>query len=92
MDTQAKSRAKSRLDLLVVERGLAASRERARALILAGRLLVDEQKVDKPGASVSADANLRLLGDDLAYVSRGGLKLAGALDHWRIDVAGRACP
>jgi len=91
MDTQAKSRAKSRLDLLVVERGLAASRERARALILAGRLLVDEQKVDKPGASVSADATLRLLGDDLAYVSRGGLKLAGALDHWRIDVAGRAC-
>ena len=91
MDTQAKSRAKSRLDLLVVERGLAASRERARALILAGRLLVDEQKVDKPGASVSADATLRLLGDDLAYVSRGGLKLARALDHWRIDVAGRAC-
>lgn len=91
MKSELKFRAKSRLDVLVVERGLAASRERARALILAGRLLVDEQKVDKPGAPVSADANLRLLGEDLPYVSRGGLKLAGALDHWRIDVAGRAC-
>jgi 23S rRNA (cytidine1920-2'-O)/16S rRNA (cytidine1409-2'-O)-methyltransferase len=91
MNTEAKSRAKSRLDILVVERGLAASRERARALILAGRLLVDEQKIDKPGAPVAADAVLRLLGDDQPFVSRGGLKLAGALDHWRIDVTGRTC-
>ena len=83
--------AKSRLDLLVVEQALAPSRERARALILAGRVLVNEQKVDKPGATVPAGARLRLLGEDLPYVSRGGLKLAGALAHWRIAVEGRAC-
>jgi 23S rRNA (cytidine1920-2'-O)/16S rRNA (cytidine1409-2'-O)-methyltransferase len=82
---------KTRLDLLLVERGLAASRERARALILAGRVLVSEQKIDKPGSTVAADAPLRLLGDDLPYVSRGGLKLLAALDHWCIAVTGRAC-
>jgi 23S rRNA (cytidine1920-2'-O)/16S rRNA (cytidine1409-2'-O)-methyltransferase len=83
--------AKSRLDVLLVDRGLVPSRERARALILAGRILVDEQKIDKPGASVLADAPLRLLGDDQPFVSRGGFKLAGALDHWHIDVTGRSC-
>jgi 23S rRNA (cytidine1920-2'-O)/16S rRNA (cytidine1409-2'-O)-methyltransferase len=87
--------AKSRLDVLLVDRGLAQSRERARALILAGRVLVTEQKgeqkIDKPGVSVSQDAPIRLLGEDLPYVSRGGLKLAAALDHWQIKVAGRAC-
>jgi len=82
---------KARLDVLLVERGLAASRERARSLILAGRVLVREQKIDKPGSSVPADATIRLLGADTAYVSRGGVKLAAALSHWRIDVAGRAC-
>jgi 23S rRNA (cytidine1920-2'-O)/16S rRNA (cytidine1409-2'-O)-methyltransferase len=82
---------KSRLDLLLVERGLASSRERARALILAGRVLVREQKIDKPGAPVSADAELRLLGEDQPYASRGGLKLAAALSHWKIAVCGRAC-
>ncbi len=82
---------KSRLDILLVDRGLVPSRERARALILAGRILVDEQKIDKPGASVLADAPLRLLGDDQPFVSRGGFKLAGALDHWHIDVSGRSC-
>ena len=82
---------KARIDILLVERGLAQSRERARALILAGRVLVNEQKVDKPGASVSSDAALRLLGNDQPYVSRGGLKLAGALDTWKIDVSGRIC-
>ncbi len=75
----------------MVERGLAQSRERARALILAGRVLVNEQKVDKPGASVPAEAPVRLLGEDLKYVSRGGLKLEGALDHWHISVEGRVC-
>ena len=80
--------AKSRLDLLVVERGLAPSRERARAYILAGRILVNEQKVDKPGATVAPDAALRLLGDELRYVSRGGLKLEGALKHWTIELNG----
>lgn len=83
--------AKTRIDLLLVERGLAPSRERARAYILAGRVLVNEQKVEKPGIAVSPDAALRLLGSDMPYVSRGGLKLAAALDHWRIAVDGRAC-
>jgi len=82
---------KGRLDKLLVERGLAASRERAQALILAGRVLVDEQRVDKPGTPVNADAVVRMLGDDLRYVSRGGLKLEGALRHWGIELAGRAC-
>jgi len=83
--------AKTRVDLLLVERGLVSSRERARALILAGRVLVNEQKVDKPGVSVAEDAAVRLLGEDLPYVSRGGIKLAAALDHWHIDVKGRSC-
>jgi 23S rRNA (cytidine1920-2'-O)/16S rRNA (cytidine1409-2'-O)-methyltransferase len=83
--------AKTRLDLLLVERGLVPSRERARAMILAGRVLVNEQKIDKPGMAFAADVFLRLLGEDQPYVSRGGLKLAGALDHWHIDVSGRAC-
>jgi len=82
---------KTRVDLLLVERGLVPSRERARAYILAGRVLINEQKVDKPGTSVDADAVVRLLGDDMPYVSRGGLKLAGALEHWHIAVKGRAC-
>ncbi|MGA2558376.1 MAG: TlyA family RNA methyltransferase [Terracidiphilus sp.] len=80
-----------RLDVLLSLRGLVTSRERARGLILAGRVLVNEQKIDKPGTSVPEDAVLRLLGDDLPYVSRGGLKLAAALEHWKIEVAGRVC-
>jgi 23S rRNA (cytidine1920-2'-O)/16S rRNA (cytidine1409-2'-O)-methyltransferase len=82
---------KTRIDVLLVDRNFVASRERARALILAGRVLVNEQKVDKPGASVASDANVRLLGEDMPYVSRGGLKLQAALDQWHIDVSGRAC-
>ncbi len=82
---------KSRLDKLLVARGLAPTRERAQALILAGRVLVSEQKSDKPGASVPEDAPIRLLGGDLRYVSRGGLKLEAALSHWSIDLAGRFC-
>jgi 23S rRNA (cytidine1920-2'-O)/16S rRNA (cytidine1409-2'-O)-methyltransferase len=82
---------KTRVDVLLVERGLVPSRERARAYILAGRVLVNEQKVDKPGTTVAADAALRLLGDDMPFVSRGGLKLAAALAHWQIAVGGRAC-
>lgn len=84
-------RGKTRLDLLLVERGLVQSRERARALILAGRVLVKEQKIDKPGVAIREDVPIRLLGEDQPYVSRGGLKLAGALDQWKIEVAGRAC-
>ncbi|WP_263365212.1 TlyA family RNA methyltransferase [Edaphobacter bradus] len=82
---------KTRLDKLLVDQGHAASRERAQALILAGRVLVNEQRVDKPGAPVPADAAIRLLGSDLKYVSRGGLKLEHALAHWRIDLTGLAC-
>jgi|SRR5208283_958706 len=82
---------KIRLDKLLVDRGLAASRERAQALILAGKVLVDEQKIDKAGAQVVANAVLRLLGEDLKYVSRGGLKLERALAHWQIDVRGKLC-
>ena len=79
---------KSRLDKLLVDQGHAASRERAQALILAGRVLVNEQRIDKPGSTVPADAAIRLLGTDLKYVSRGGLKLEHALAHWEISVAG----
>ncbi len=79
---------KSRLDKLLVDQGHAASRERAQALILAGRVLVNEQKVEKPGISVPLDAVVRLLGTDLKYVSRGGLKLEHALAHWKIPLEG----
>lgn len=82
---------KTRLDKLLVGRGLAATRERAQAMVLAGRVLVNEQKVDKPGAPVAEDAELRLLGDDPRYVGRGGLKLEAALRHWEIDLTGRFC-
>ena len=82
---------KLRLDKLLVDRGLAGSRERAQALILAGNVLVDEQKRDKAGAQVTADASIRLLGEDLKYVSRGGLKLERALEHWKIPVEGKIC-
>ena len=83
--------AKVRLDKLLVERGLAVSRERAQALVLAGKVLVNEQKVEKAGASVDPSAEVRLLGEDLKFVSRGGVKLEGALEHWHIDVSGRVC-
>ena len=82
---------KVRLDKLLVDRRLAASRERAQALILAGRVLVAEQRIDKPGTAVADDAVIRMTGDDLRYVSRGGLKLEHALKTWTIDVAGLAC-
>ena len=74
-----------------MDRGLAASRERAQALILSGKVLVDDQKLEKAGAQVSAECVIRLLGDDLKYVSRGGLKLERALEHWSIAVTGKVC-
>jgi len=82
---------KVRLDKLLVDRGLAASRERAQALILAGKVLVADQKLEKVGAQVEQDSPIRLLGKDLQYVSRGGLKLERALDHWQIDVTNKVC-
>jgi 23S rRNA (cytidine1920-2'-O)/16S rRNA (cytidine1409-2'-O)-methyltransferase len=82
---------KVRLDKLLLARGLAPSRERAQALILAGRVLVNEQKIEKPGTEVQEDVPLRLLGDDLRYVSRGGLKLERAIEHWKIAVEDKTC-
>jgi 23S rRNA (cytidine1920-2'-O)/16S rRNA (cytidine1409-2'-O)-methyltransferase len=82
---------KVRLDKLLVDRGLAASRERAQSLILAGKVLVDDQKLEKAGAPVSAECMIRLLGEDLKYVSRGGLKLERALQHWTISVVEKIC-
>jgi 23S rRNA (cytidine1920-2'-O)/16S rRNA (cytidine1409-2'-O)-methyltransferase len=82
---------KLRLDKLLVDRGLVASRDRAQALIIAGKVLVNEQKFDKAGTQVALGAAVRLLGEDLKYVSRGGLKLEHALAHWNIDVQGKIC-
>jgi len=82
---------KLRLDKLLVERALLGSRERAQAMILAGRVLVNEQKVEKPGAAVATDAAIRLLGEDMPYVSRGGWKLEAALAHWSVDLNGCFC-
>jgi 23S rRNA (cytidine1920-2'-O)/16S rRNA (cytidine1409-2'-O)-methyltransferase len=82
---------KVRLDKAMVDRGMVVSRERAQALILAGRVLVNEQRIDKPGTPIADDATLRLLGDDMRYVGRGGLKLERALTHWKIDPTGLAC-
>jgi 23S rRNA (cytidine1920-2'-O)/16S rRNA (cytidine1409-2'-O)-methyltransferase len=80
-----------RLDKLLLERGMTISRERAQALILAGKVLVNGQKVEKAGAGVEGSANIRLLGEDIKYVSRGGLKLEEALQHWQIDVTSKVC-
>ena len=80
---------KERIDKLLVDRGLVASRERARALILAGAVLVDEQVVDKAGAQIARDAEIRLKGEDIPFVSRGGLKLAKGLDAFALDVRER---
>jgi len=77
-----------RLDLLLVERGLVPSRERARALILAGQVRVNGQPVTKAGTPIKPDAEIVLATPDHPYVSRGGLKLAHALDIFAIDVAG----
>ena len=82
---------KLRLDKLLVERGLVGSRERATAMILAGRVLVAEQKSDKPGLSVEEDSVVRILGEDLKFVGRGALKLEHALETWGIAVEGLSC-
>ena len=79
-----------RIDQLLVERSLAESREKAQALLLAGQVLVNGQKVDKAGAAVDTAAAIEILAR-MPWVGRGGYKLAAALDHWGIDVTGRAC-
>jgi 23S rRNA (cytidine1920-2'-O)/16S rRNA (cytidine1409-2'-O)-methyltransferase len=82
---------RERLDKLLLAHGLAPSRERAQALILAGRVLVNQQKVEKPGAPVEETAALRVLGEEQRYVSRGGFKLEAALTRWQIELSGRDC-
>jgi 23S rRNA (cytidine1920-2'-O)/16S rRNA (cytidine1409-2'-O)-methyltransferase len=79
---------KIRLDVLLVDRGLVASRERARALILAGAVLVREEPVDKAGTLIAEGAAVRIRGGDHPYVSRGGVKLKGVLDAFGIQVDG----
>ena len=80
---------KERLDKILVDKGLVQSRERARALIMAGKVMVKGKKVDKAGEMVLADADIVLVGEDIPYVSRGGLKLEKALDEFNIDVTGK---
>jgi 23S rRNA (cytidine1920-2'-O)/16S rRNA (cytidine1409-2'-O)-methyltransferase len=81
---------KTRLDRLLVDRGLAQSRERAQALIMAGKVRVNQQKAAKPGQTVEADAAIEVLSRP-PYVSRGGFKLAGALHSFALDLAGKVC-
>ena len=88
MTKATKSPKKARVDHLLVERGLAESRTRAQALVMAGVVFVGEQKVAKPGQQVASDADLDVRGRDHPWVSRGGIKLAHAIEHFGIDVAG----
>lgn len=80
---------KERLDVLLVAQGHFASRERARAAIMAGLVLANEQKIDKPGTAVPSTASIRILGDSIGFVSRGGLKLAKALAHFSLSLEGK---
>ncbi len=88
--TDGKKTNKVRLDLLLVERGFAESREKAQAIIFAGQVLVNDQKQDKAGAPVPEDAEIRILGETLRYVGRGGLKLEAALKEFNVSVEGKA--
>jgi 23S rRNA (cytidine1920-2'-O)/16S rRNA (cytidine1409-2'-O)-methyltransferase len=82
---------KIRLDVLIVQRGLAPSRERAQAFLLAGNVLVNGQKMEKPGSQVASDARVEIIGEALRYASRGGLKLEGALEDFAVSPEGRFC-
>jgi 23S rRNA (cytidine1920-2'-O)/16S rRNA (cytidine1409-2'-O)-methyltransferase len=90
IENETNRASKIRIDQLIVDRGLAESREKAQALILAGQVLVNGQKSEKPGHSVPGDCRLEIL-ERMPYVSRGGFKLAAALDHFSIDVTGLVC-
>jgi 23S rRNA (cytidine1920-2'-O)/16S rRNA (cytidine1409-2'-O)-methyltransferase len=83
--------AKERADKVLVERGLVDSRTRAQALILAGQVLVREQRIDKPGQLIDPDAEIRIKGETLRYASRGGLKLEAALREFNINPDARNC-
>lgn len=82
---------KTRLDVLLVERGLAPSRERAQAMLLAGNVRVNGKPMDKPGTRLAADALIELAGENLRYSSRGGLKLEGALDDSGVTTQDKTC-
>lgn len=82
---------KKRLDTALVERVLAQSRQRAQALIMAGKVLVNQQPADKPGSLVSSEDEITIRGEDMPYVSRGGLKLERALEYFAIDASGLVC-
>jgi len=82
---------KSRLDQLLVDRGLAESRAKAQALIMAGLVFAGERRLDKAGQQVAQDTALEVRGQDHPWVSRGGLKLDQGLEHFRIDPAGKVC-
>jgi len=82
---------KDRLDKSLVDRGLAETRTKAQAMIMAGQVLIDNQRIDKPGQLIDVDAAIRIKGDRLRYVSRGGLKLEAALDSFGIDPSGKTC-
>jgi 23S rRNA (cytidine1920-2'-O)/16S rRNA (cytidine1409-2'-O)-methyltransferase len=82
---------KMRLDVAIVERGLAPSRERAQAILLAGNVLVNGQKMEKPGTQIAADARIEIIGEVLPYVSRGGLKLEGALEDFQVSPDRKIC-
>ena len=88
---QPVKKSKTRLDRLLVERGLAENRTRAQALVMAGRVYGGDKRLDKPGMSVAADAPLAVRGPDHPWASRGGVKLAHGLDHFHIDPAGLVC-
>ena len=89
---QPKSRpGKSRLDVLIVERGLAPSREKAQAMLLAGNVLVNGQKLEKPGTQIAKNSQIEIIGETLRYASRGGLKLEGALEDFGLSPAGKVC-
>ena len=83
--------AKTRMDVKLTELGLAESRQKAQAIIMAGQVYVNGQKVDKAGAPVAEDANIEVRGKTLKYVSRGGLKLEKAMACWPIDLQGTVC-
>ena len=83
--------AKTRLDVKMTELGLAESRQKAQAIIMAGLVYVNGQKVDKAGAPVAEDASIEVRGKTLKYVSRGGLKLEKAMECWPIDLKGAVC-
>ncbi len=83
--------AKTRIDLLLVSEGLAPTRARAQALILAGKVYVGDTRVDKAGTTFPDDTEVTVRGLDHPYVSRGGVKLAGALDHFGVSVEGLRC-